>query len=53
MLQVILELFFSGKIPDVVIVPISISYDRTLEETLYAYELLGVPKPKESTKVIM
>lgn len=52
MLQVILELYFSGKIPDVVIVPISISYDRTLEETLYAYELLGVPKPKESTKVI-
>lgn len=52
MLQVILELYFSGKMPDVVIVPISISYDRTLEETLYAYELLGVPKPKESTKVI-
>jgi glycerone phosphate O-acyltransferase len=31
--------------------PISISYDRVLEETLMARELLGVPKPKESLKV--
>ncbi|XP_015907030.1 dihydroxyacetone phosphate acyltransferase [Parasteatoda tepidariorum] len=50
MLQTILELYFSSKVPDITIVPISITYDRTLEENLYAYELLGVPKPKESTK---
>lgn len=53
MLQAILELYFTAKMPDIIVVPISISYDRTLEETLYAYELLGVPKPKESTKVII
>ena len=34
---------------DVYMVPINISYSRTLEEELYAYEMLGVPKPKEST----
>ncbi|GFQ71303.1 dihydroxyacetone phosphate acyltransferase [Trichonephila clavata] len=50
MLQVILDLFFTSKVPDIIVVPISISYDRTLEEMLYAYELLGVPKPKESTR---
>lgn len=36
-------------VPDVMIVPISISYDRVLEENLFAQELLGIPKPKEST----
>ncbi|GBM31311.1 Dihydroxyacetone phosphate acyltransferase [Araneus ventricosus] len=50
MMQVILDMFFSSKVPDIIVVPISISYDRTLEEMLYAYELLGVPKPKESTR---
>ncbi|XP_069697243.1 dihydroxyacetone phosphate acyltransferase isoform X2 [Periplaneta americana] len=41
--------FFTGRVPDITIVPINISYDRTLEEVLFAFELLGVPKPKEST----
>ncbi|KAA0183935.1 hypothetical protein HAZT_HAZT002578 [Hyalella azteca] len=36
-------------VSDVLLVPINISYDRTLEEELYAWELLGIPKPKEST----
>ena len=40
-----------GKVPDLTIVPISISYNRTLEEKLYAFEMLGVPKPRESTSV--
>jgi hypothetical protein len=43
--------FLRGRVPDITIVPINISYDRTLEEVLFAYELLGVPKPKESTSV--
>uniref|UniRef100_A0A6A7G270 Dihydroxyacetone phosphate acyltransferase-like n=2 Tax=Hirondellea gigas TaxID=1518452 RepID=A0A6A7G270_9CRUS len=34
---------------DVLLVPMNISYSRTLEENLYAYEMLGIPKPKEST----
>lgn len=45
----ILEPFMKRKIFDITIVPIAISYDRPVEESLFAYELLGVPKPKEST----
>jgi len=47
----ILVPFLTGRVPDITIVPINISYDRTLEEVLFAYELLGLPKPKESTTV--
>ncbi|XP_059218682.1 dihydroxyacetone phosphate acyltransferase isoform X1 [Stomoxys calcitrans] len=42
--------FFSGEVSDITIVPVSVSYERVLEEQLFVYELLGVPKPKESTK---
>ena len=51
MLSASLESYFKAELPDVMVVPISISYDRILEETIYAYELLGIPKPKESTAV--
>lgn len=44
-----LEPFFFGQIPDVLIVPVSISYEKPLEEQLFVYELMGIPKPKEST----
>ena len=40
-----------GRVPDISLVPISISYDRILEETLHSREMLGIPKPKESTSV--
>ena len=43
--------FFKGEVFDLNLVPVSISYERILEESLYARELLGVPKPKESTSV--
>lgn len=43
--------FLKGEVFDVTLVPVSISYERILEEALYARELLGVPKPKESTSV--
>ncbi len=43
--------YFKGEVFDVSVVPVSISYERILEEALYARELLGVPKPKESTSV--
>lgn len=47
------ELWLRGRVPDVALIPISISYERTLEERLYAYELLGVPKPPESTSGLL
>lgn len=45
-----LEPFFMGELYDLKVVPISISYEKPLEEQLFVYELLGIPKPKESTK---
>ncbi|KAM5163364.1 dihydroxyacetone phosphate acyltransferase [Mantella aurantiaca] len=53
LLSVIMEPFFKGEVFDTYLVPISISYERILEESLYAYELLGVPKPKESTSGLL
>lgn len=47
----IVEPYLDGRVPDVVMIPIGVSYERTLEEELFARELLGVPKPKESTGV--
>lgn len=49
LLNIVMEPFLKGEVFDVVLVPVSISYERILEESLYARELLGVPKPKEST----
>ncbi|XP_056635483.1 dihydroxyacetone phosphate acyltransferase isoform X2 [Diorhabda sublineata] len=49
LLTMILKAFFLSEVPDILFVPISINYDRILEESLFAFELLGVPKPKEST----
>ncbi|CAH1116957.1 unnamed protein product [Phaedon cochleariae] len=49
LLNMILKSLFLAQVPDILFVPIGISYDRILEESLFAYELLGVPKPKETT----
>lgn len=49
LLSMALEPLFMGEVPDITIVPIAISYDKPLEEQLFVYELLGVPKPKETT----
>lgn len=51
MMHMVLEPYFKGEVYDITLVPISISYDRVLEESLLAHELLGIPKPKESTTV--
>lgn len=50
-MHMVLEPFFKGEVYDISLVPISISYDRVVEESLLAYEILGVPKPKETTMV--
>ncbi|XP_029281768.1 dihydroxyacetone phosphate acyltransferase [Cottoperca gobio] len=49
LLNIVMDPFLKGEVFDVHVVPVSISYERILEETLYARELLGIPKPKEST----
>ncbi|VDM39168.1 unnamed protein product [Toxocara canis] len=49
LLQILVEPFLRCQLYDMVIVPVTMNYDKILEEALYAYELLGFPKPKEST----
>jgi glyceronephosphate O-acyltransferase len=49
LLAMSLEPYFLGEMYDLKVVPISISYEKPLEEQLFVYELLGIPKPKEST----
>uniref|UniRef100_A0AAY4CZW9 Phospholipid/glycerol acyltransferase domain-containing protein n=1 Tax=Denticeps clupeoides TaxID=299321 RepID=A0AAY4CZW9_9TELE len=53
MMHMVLEPFLKGEVYDISLVPISISYDRVLEESLLAHELLGVPKPKETTRGLL
>ncbi|KAK6038531.1 hypothetical protein COOONC_23964 [Cooperia oncophora] len=36
-----------------VVIPVTTNYDKLLEEMLYSYELLGFPKPKESTSGLL
>lgn len=50
-LKFICDAFFESRqheIDDVLFVPVGLSYDELLEATVYAKELLGVPKPKET-----
>ncbi|XP_072849912.2 dihydroxyacetone phosphate acyltransferase isoform X2 [Pogona vitticeps] len=53
LLNIVMDPFLKREVFDIYLVPISISYDRVLEESLYAHELLGVPKPKESTSGLL
>lgn len=49
MLASCVELFLkTHRTSDIYFVPISLTYERLLEESLYANELLGIPKPKET-----
>lgn len=48
-----LKPFFTAEVPDIWFLPVNTTYDRVLEERLFAFELLGVPKPKESTSAFI
>lgn len=49
MLASCLELYLKEhRVFDIYLCPISLTYERLLEEVLYSSELLGIPKPKES-----
>lgn len=49
LLNVVAEPFFRGEVYDTYLVPISISYEKILEESFHVQELLGAQKSKEST----
>ncbi|CAF1597247.1 unnamed protein product, partial [Didymodactylos carnosus] len=44
-----LECYFQRYIDNLYLIPITITYEKVLEDNLHSYELLGVPKPKESS----
>lgn len=48
MLSMSMQPYLDGKVPDLQIVPISISYDKVLEGELYTQEMMGESKAKES-----
>jgi glycerol-3-phosphate O-acyltransferase len=47
-LKIVLDTILAGKASDCMLVPISIGYDKIIETSNYANELLGTPKEKES-----
>ena len=51
LLSILIKPYLLGMVPDMMIFPVSISYEKTLEEDLFARELMGVPKPKETLLV--
>ncbi|KAM9316756.1 dihydroxyacetone phosphate acyltransferase-like [Gastrophryne carolinensis] len=53
LLNIVMEPFFKGEVFDLNLIPISISYERIVEEAIYVQELLGTPKPKETTSGLL
>ncbi|GAU90519.1 hypothetical protein RvY_02925 [Ramazzottius varieornatus] len=53
LLQAAVEVYLAGRVPDIMIVPVGITYERTVEESLFAKELLGLPKPRETTSGLL
>jgi 1-acyl-sn-glycerol-3-phosphate acyltransferase len=49
MLKSCIECYFRRHIDNLILIPIAINYEKVLEDNLHANELLGIPKPKEST----
>uniref|UniRef100_A0A8C4X3H9 Glyceronephosphate O-acyltransferase n=1 Tax=Erpetoichthys calabaricus TaxID=27687 RepID=A0A8C4X3H9_ERPCA len=48
LLNIVTDAFLKKEVADVTLVPISITYERPVDETLHAHDLLGLPKIKES-----
>jgi len=53
MFSICLEPLFLKKVSDIILVPISISYEKVMEAGLYSNELLGEKKEKESLEGLM
>lgn len=48
MLDMVVQAYTSGRLESVTIVPISVGYEKIIEESAYRQELLGAEKEKES-----
>eukprot|EP00729_Bicosta_minor_P013088 gene13088-15195_t len=47
LLGVAVRPFLERRVGDILLIPISITYEQRMETHLYAREMLGIPKPKE------
>eukprot|EP00842_Homolaphlyctis_polyrhiza_P000268 jgi/Hompol1/1241/HPOL_003109-RA len=47
-LKILMDAVRSGRVQDLIVVPVSIGYDKVIETPSYTDELLGMPKQKES-----
>ncbi|KAJ3176524.1 hypothetical protein HDU87_005218 [Geranomyces variabilis] len=52
-LKIVLDAVAAGRVKDVILVPMSIGYDKVIETESYVNELLGTPKQKESLKGLL
>uniref|UniRef100_A0A183CMH8 PlsC domain-containing protein n=1 Tax=Globodera pallida TaxID=36090 RepID=A0A183CMH8_GLOPA len=48
LLQLAVEPFLKAQLYDTILVPVTIDYDRILEQELFAWELIGFSKPRET-----
>ena len=48
LLRYCVEPILDGRLHDVIVVPVSVDYERPLEVTLFSDELLGTDKEKET-----
>jgi len=53
LLSIALEPFLNRKVPDVTVIPISITYEKILEAELYSGEMMGEKKIKESLEGLL
>ncbi|KAI3382422.1 hypothetical protein SNEBB_000619 [Seison nebaliae] len=53
LLSTCIDLFLQNECYDIALVPISISFDRIFEQNLYANEMLGNKKPKETISALL
>jgi glycerol-3-phosphate O-acyltransferase len=53
MLGIVADAHYDGWSPDLTLVPITISYDKIIEEEQHIRELLGEPKPKLSLRGLL
>ncbi|KAJ3150380.1 hypothetical protein HDU89_003160 [Geranomyces variabilis] len=52
-LKIVLDAVAASRVKDVILVPMSIGYDKVIETESYVNELLGTPKQKESLKGLL
>jgi len=51
--QICMDTINEGRVDDVIMVPISLDYEKLVEASMYSSEMLGATKPPETTKNLL